>query len=579
MHGLTRVIRRHPLVFANLAAFFIVLACVLVILASALAWPGGVFRFADPPPAVLDGDENLAGRISFDQDSYLPGALMRYRLHVLYREAAVTPDFDSLRRRMNFFPFEQREFSETRVPAGEDGVAEYLLDYQLQGVRTEPHQSYRFDPSVLYYTLPGDPDEEVYSYMIQPPVVHVSAYYPDASSVIPLQPLKGPFATATPLRRNLMVAGGLLLLALAGFILWRQGRRRRVQELAPEERLWREFHDLEAGAGDTRATLLEYERIYTHLLEIRTGIQPDAFWAGALPEETFWRESTQAARTVLLENYQLDAPDEEEAGKVARIIRDCLSAMVAETRLRVEQEPSFLERLKRQPLVLSQGGLLALLAAVLFVLAGIPGAWLSDELKRYNRLVDAHAAGVAGREETYLGLSALGDEALNGKVKAAALYNAGTLRASQSFTTDYSASGREERILEAVMETDSAEALFHSLLEGMFFTEETQIVTVLIDGAEQLRRSHLDLQGAVRIDPLDQAIPRNLELVIKRREAVLERLAQIRRFYREKKEGEEEEALADEGIINLLESTLPEEDEEEEARGKDDRGYMILERF
>lgn len=579
MRGLIRFLWNHPLIFSTVAACLVVLACGLVILASLLTWPDGVFRYAEPAAVTLPEDENLAGHAAFDQASYLPGALMQYRLRVLYRADSVTPDFDSLRRRMNFFPFEQRGFREERVQPGEDGVGEYLLEYELQGVRTEPDETYRFDPSILYYTLPDDPEQEVHSYLIQPPLVHVSAYYPDASSAIPLQAIKGQFTTATPLRRNLMAAGGLILLILLAFVLWRHGRRRRVEELAPEERLWREFHACKPAPGDTRATLLEYERIYTHLLEIRTGISPDAFWSGATPEEPFWRDATLTARQVLLENYQLSAPDKSEVDKMERLIRECLTLMVKEARLRVEEEPSYIERLKRQPRVQIQGGALALLAIILFVLAGIPGAWVSDELNRYNALVADYAGGEAGREQTYLALSALGDASYNDKVKAAALYNAGTLRAGQSFTTDFSATGREQRILDAVMQEESVEALFHSLLEGMFFTEETQIVTVLIDGAEQLRRAHLDLQGAVRIDPADQAIPRNLELVVKRHQAVLARLAEIRRYYRERKESEEEEAVSDEGIINLLEAELPEDDEEEESQGKDDRGYMILERF
>jgi hypothetical protein len=55
-------------------------------------------------------------------------------------------------------------------------------------------------------------------------------------------------------------------------------------------------------------------------------------------------------------------------------------------------------------------------------------------------------------------------------------------------------------------------------------------------------------------------------------------LSQIREFYRAQSDGEEQEAMSDEGIINLLEAELP-EDEEEQNTGKDDRGYMILERF
>ncbi len=132
-------------------------------------------------------------------------------------------------------------------------------------------------------------------------------------------------------------------------------------------------------------------------------------------------------------------------------------------------------------------------------------------------------------------------------------------------------------MLNAVLSSDSVEELFHLLLEEPF-TEESQIVTVLMDGAEQLRRAQLDLQAAVRINPGDTDTQRNLEISMKRREIVLGMLSQIREFYRSQNDGEEQEALSDEGIINLLEAELPEDDEEENT-GKDDRGYMILERF
>jgi hypothetical protein len=116
------------------------------------------------------------------------------------------------------------------------------------------------------------------------------------------------------------------------------------------------------------------------------------------------------------------------------------------------------------------------------------------------------------------------------------------------------------------------------LLEDGPFDEESQIVTVLLNGVEQLRRAQLDLQAAIRINPYDNDALRNHELILKRRALILQRLGEIRQFYRSQKDGEEQEALSDQGIINLLEAELP-EDDDEQASGKDDRGYMILERF
>jgi hypothetical protein len=348
-----------------------------------------------------------------------------------------------------------------------------------------------------------------------------------------------------------------------------------VMELTEEERLWRVFTAMENSSLDNRTALLNYEQIFTRLLYVQTNVTPEAFWSGDDPDDEVWKAITITAREILLENYQTADPTDADVKKLKSVLGDSLSSCVTESRLHIEQQPNFRQRIGQQPIVMSYASVLIVLAVSVFILNIFPDAWSSTELQQYNSLARDIQNDDVNIEETYLALSTMGDQATNNRIKYAALYNAGTLRASKSFSMY--AQGYERLILNSVIRSRSVEEMFHALLEGPF-DEESQIVSILTDGAEQLRRAELDFQAAVRVNPYDEDSQRNLEVVIKRRAIVLDMLGQIRDFYRSQQEEDGEEALSDEGIINLLEAELP-EDDEEESSGKDDRGYMILERF
>jgi hypothetical protein len=475
---------------------------------------------------------------------------------------------------MSFFPLEQRNATETTIQHG-DGVTEYLLDFELQGVRVEPQKSYRIDPFTLYYSLANAVDDNIYSLVIRPPIVHMAAYYPLSMEGVDLLTIKGELNNAEGLRQFIMASGGILLLCFAAFILWHFGRRRMVMELTEEERLWRVFTAMENSSLDNRTALLNYEQIFTRLLYVQTNVTPEAFWSGDDPDDEVWKAITITAREILLENYQTADPTDADVKKLKSVLGDSLSSCVTESRLHIEQQPNFRQRIGQQPIVMSYASVLIVLAVSVFILNIFPDAWSSTELQQYNSLARDIQNDDVNIEETYLALSTMGDQATNNRIKYAALYNAGTLRASKSFSMY--AQGYERLILNSVIRSRSVEEMFHALLEGPF-DEESQIVSILTDGAEQLRRAELDFQAAVRVNPYDEDSQRNLEVVIKRRAIVLDMLGQIRDFYRSQQEEDGEEALSDEGIINLLEAELP-EDDEEESSGKDDRGYMILERF
>jgi hypothetical protein len=570
-----KIFRSYPHLVSAILATLIIIICGITILESMLALPGSVFQSGPPNIETLADDKDIAGWADFDQPSYQMGGLIRQELRVLYRHDKVIPDLDSLRRRMSFFPLEQRSVIEsTRVST--NGVTEYVLEYELHAVRVEPQQTYKIDPFILYYSFTEEADDDVYSLIIQPAPIHIAAFYPQNLQAVLLQPLKGELSSAEDLRKFIMGISGILLLGLTALVLWQFGRRRPVSELTEEERLWRMFKSLEVSQLDNRTALLNYEHIFTRLLHTQSGISPEEFWAGGLPQDEDWKLLATQARELLLDNYQIPVPADAEVAKMKSLLGERLSSLVTESRLQIEQQPDFYQRIRQQPVVITQTLVLVIFALMLFALRAMPDLWLSPELKQYNTLIAALADEDINSEQIYLALSATGEKANNVNIQYPALYNAGTLRASKSFSM-YTPD-RENFILNAVILSDSVEELFHVLLEEGPFDEESQIVSVLIDGVEQLRRAHLDLQAAVRINPYDEDVQRNLEVVLKRRGMVLDMLSQIRRFYRTQREGEEEEALSDEGIINLLEAELP-EDEEEESAGKDDRGYMILERF
>ncbi len=568
------VLQNRPRLIAGLVTALVLVICCLLVIASLLAKPEQYFQPVDAPQQSLSNEQIIAGWVKLDRPSYHVGEVIHQQLRILYRSDKVVPDIDNLRRRMSFFPLENRNLTETVINHPEQ-IVEYILDYELQAVRVEPQQTYRIDPFILYYTNVDQADDNVFSYTVQTPVVHIGSFYPDNIDRIVLHDIKGALGTANHLRQTIPVGSGILLLAVAGILLWHFGRRRNIQELSEEEQLWRVFISIKSTDLNNRLRLLNYEQVFTRLLYIQTDITPESFWSGLNPDNEEWRPLAIEARKILIENYQADEPDAAGIDTIKSILEKQLAALVEESRLKIEQQPTFGQRISQQPTVITHAGITALFAIVLLAMSAAPNLWLSGELKNYNHIItDVQSGDIS--ENHYLDLSAMGDRSTNNVVKFAALYNAGTLRTENSFSMFNPED--EKLILNTAIRADSVETLFMILLEDGPFDEESQIVTVLLNGVEQLRRAQLDLQAAIRINPYDNDALRNHELILKRRALILQRLGEIRQFYRSQKDGEEQEALSDQGIINLLEAELP-EDDDEQASGKDDRGYMILERF
>ncbi len=568
------LILNRPRLAAGLITALVLTICSLLVVASFLATPERYFQPAEATQETLNDEQIIAGWVDLDRPSYHIGEVIHQQLRVLYRSDKVVPDIDNLRRRMSFFPLENRNLTETVINHS-DQVVEIILDYELQAVRVEPQQTYRIDPFILYYSNADQGDDNVFSYTIQTPVVHIGSFYPDNIDRIVLHGVKGPLETARHLRRSIPAGSGVILLAVAGLLLWHFGRRRSIQELSEAEQLWRVFTSIQSTELNNRICLLNYEQVFTRLLYLQTGVTPESFWSGVDPDDELWQPLAIEARKILIDNYQAQEPDLAGIDTIKSILEERLAALVEESRLNIEQQPTFGQRISQQPPVIIHAAITTLIAVILLALAALPDLWLSGELKDYNRMM-ADIQSDDTNENHYLELSAMGDRATNNIVKFSALYNAGTLRSENSFSMFNPED--EKLILNTAIRADSVEDLFMVLLEDGPFDEESQIVTVLLNGVEQLRRAQLDLQAAIRINPYDNDALRNHELILKRRALILARLGEIRQFYRAQKDGEEQEALSDQGIINLLEAELP-EDDDEQASGKDDRGYMILERF
>jgi hypothetical protein len=565
--------RNRPPVFAALAAFAAILVSGLVIGASVTGWPARIFHFTQTPPEALAKGSDIAGWASIDRDSYFIGDTIRYRARIQYRPDRVVPNLDTVMRSLPFFPFERREgHEEKRVLAG--GIEEYRLDAILHGVKVEPQTTYELDPAVVFYQLKSASTGQLHSIRIPTPAIHITEYYPRDISPIPLRALKGTIHDPSRARQWLIGASGGLALALAGFLLWWFGRRRREEDLSEAERLWREFHDIDRTSMDERAYLLRCERIFSRLLQISTGTSPRALWAGDYPEDALWKETAARAHGGLRELYRRSRISHEDAERILGLLDldGIFSATVAEDRLRREKEPSWSARLRRQPGVLAMGGICIAVAVGMFVLAARPGFWLSPDLVRYNRVMAAFSGDIPLIEDA-VAMADLGSRVKDRGIKAAALYNAGTALAR--LRESPSAPLREKELFEA---------LFNEKASLAAYLDTPEEVEQFLKSEKWLRRAEVNLQNAARLDMDDEDIRRNLELVIKRHRAVL---GAIKALFEASRGGAARRGLKGiklkaaqrKAMVDVLNMKWPDKFKDDKGKGKKDRGYSVLERY
>lgn len=557
------------------------MAAVLLLLGAAAVWivaslsgqPQTLFRFDDAKAvSALSDSVNISGHADFDKSSYLPGERARYTIRLIWRESALKPDLEAFRNGIGFFPFNRVDMQESRRSNGE-GVNEYELKITLQAVDVQPVHSYQLAPPTVYYTLPGDAEQELQSYRIEAPRVHIGEYYPEDVSKVSLLDYKGPILDPRLVRQGPMLLFAMGLFGVAGFLLWHFGRVRRTESLDEPERLWRHYRSLDTEKLSRREYLDQCERVFTGLLRYRLHLSPVLFWSGGNAEAEEWRDMLQEARELFYRNYLPVAPDAETVAGLTRILDQMFARLTEEERLRRERMPTFYQRVASRygvvPIVMGTGAL----GLVVFVAAVLPGSWLSRDIARYNEAVSLMHSD-ASAEDKFERLQKIPELISDPRAKAAALYN------NAIFATQPELAGidqpRQEALLAVMFQEQKVflDALLHSLnMEDPFL-----LVSILRDSVRYLTASESSLKAAVRIDADDEQIRRNLELVMKRRNAYAESIEEILRGGEDTGgQGElQKQALMD--LEMLMQTEMPDKYAEFEE-GKNNKEYFIMEGF
>jgi len=553
----------YPLRFTVVGAVSMVFISGVLVLASLQGWPKQIFRFMESVQQELPIDTDVAGWASFDRDSYAVGEIIKYRVRVLYRNDKIVPDLEQFERSLSFTPIEKRESVKTRGKNA-DNVNDYTLEYSLQGVDVLSGTMYHLDPVVLFYKQADSTTRELQSIRIETPSVFFTESYPGDVAKIPLKAMKRQINEAYQLRRGLMTASGSILFALVIFVLWRYGRRRSQQELTETEKIWQEFRAINAVTLNNREYLFKCEKIITRLFLARAGLNPAAFWLCKNPSEAYWKDLVIRLRQILDKIYCPSGLSHEDVDEVTRRLNDTFSETVAEDKLILEAAPSFIVRLKQQPRILVLSSTCFGLGVIMFSLVSFPGIWLSSEVVNYNDLIEVLTE--APLIEESVPFIALSEQSDKNKIKAAALYNAGTIKAHLKPSS--SPPLQELELLEIVFQPDKS-------LES--YIENEASLEMFFASAGWLRSAKQNLQDAVRADPYDEDIIRNLELVSKRYAAVMAAINSLFAAAQATPDNSVKSKL--ETMVDVLNLEWPEDVEEKDKEDKKSPTYKISEKF
>ncbi len=577
MSKIRTVLDKFPLRVVLCVGLPIILVCVSVLIISLRGSLNSIIRFERVDIPGLTADSDMSGWASLDKDSYFLGQHAQARIRVLYRDDRVKPDFDKFKRDMGFFPFDQLGLSESQSDIG-NGITEYILDYKLHVIGVRKPGSYALKPAVLFYSrIQDDAGSNLHTLRILRPDLHLASFYPWSAGTISLRGIREQIFNQNPLRQTVMLLGGLVLLGLAAFLLWRFGYRRHQAELTEPEQLWYQFRQINNHIKDNRLYLLRCEKIFTRLLQHQISMDPEMFWSGDEPVDESWCKTVNKAREILRRVYQAGEIADDDVHQMNSLLAERLALAVEGQRLELEQHPSFISRIMQQRRVAQLTGIITAISISMLILAGLPDLWLAPEIKKYNETVVRIQSGQGSVENLLLDLQAFAGSARIQKIRAAAFYNSGTTRAANSFGD--LAPAAQLQILDLVFQAESADALLQTLLLAELSGSEEEVVTMFVNAAERLLQSELDLQSATRIISGDEEILRNLELATKRRHALLTRLVQLRDLFKmNAMSGTDEDILSDQGLVNIIDAKLPEEYEDAEM-AKDNSSYIIFERF
>jgi hypothetical protein len=567
-----RLIKNRFVLGTIISALVLIFFALLITVLSIAGKPDRLFPFIDSSFESLADDEKIKGWANFDKDSYLIGEVARYTVRLHWDSSQLTPDIETFKNGIGFFPFNRREiFEQQLVISG--NIQEYILEITLQAVDVELTSSYTLAPPTVYFTNTNNDEGGLQSYRIVAPEVHIGSYYPADVSKISLQELKGEIDDPVFLRQVIMFLLGCLLLLLAIVMLWYFGRVRRLESLSLAEKLWREFHGIDKDSMDNRDYLVRCELIFTNLLMSRIEMSPVNFWSGKEPDDEQWKKTVNQAREIFYKSYLLDQPESNVVTEIDNLLNQLFSQLVGEDRLKTEQVPLLSTRLMQQPAMLSICAVLTTLSLIVLIMATQPVVWISEDIVEYNRTIQLLQSDEAVQNK-YEKITNLVERVNDEKFKAAALYNAGTFAA----TPELSEQDKYQQLALLEVMFQEQKVFLDALLHSMNMEDPFLLIAIIRDGIRFLTQGQAALKAAVRIAPYDEAIRRNLELIQKRRQAYAETIQELLQG------GEDGSAMGElqrQSLMDLeqfMQMEMPEEFAELEE-GKDDKDYFILEGF
>lgn len=555
-----------------IAALILLFTGIIVLLASLQARPAQNFPFSSQVTTAVPDDVVIQGSARFDKGSYFIGEPASYEISLLWNSEQISPDLETFKNGIGFFPFNREGTSERQQQLG-NGLMQYTLHFTLQAVDVIPSSTYQLPPPTVYFEDNENSSGELKAYRIPAPSIHIGSYYPANVSRIPLREYKGGIADPTRLRQGYMFFIGLIFLVIGGGLAWQFGRIRKINSLSEPEKLWRTFQLLQGESHTNREHLIGAELIFTDLLQVCINMSPASFWSGTEPEEQDWKEGVKRGRALFYQSYLETEPGTDLTIQVNELLDSLFAQLVEEERLKTEQVPSFAERLKQQPQIIVSCSVMVFFAVIAFTLALQPGAWRSADLQAYNEVISMREDSEAV-ERQYEYATGLAERVNDNRIKAAALFNAGIMAAEPGLT------GQDDNgqaaILEVMFQEERVflDALMHSTgMEDPFL-----LVSIIRDSLRFLTQGEASLKAAVRIAPRDEDIRRNLELIQKRKQAYAKTIQELLQ------EGEEDSGLGKlqrQSLMDLerfMQMEMPDEYAELEE-GKDDKDYFILEGF
>jgi hypothetical protein len=191
--------------------------------------------------------------------------------------------------------------------------------------------------------------------------------------------------------------------------------------------------------------------------------------------------------------------------------------------------------------------------------------WVSPELLEYNFLVTNLSSPEPVLNES-VPFEELSKETNNSLIKIASLYNAATINGLLKPST--TPPMKEEELLEVVFRED--------LSLEQYLDNDSSVEMLFLSAGWLLRGKQL-LQEAVRLDPSDQDIILNLELITKRHHAVIATINSL--FEAMQMPDNLDVKTKMEMMVDVLNLEWPEEVEEKQEDESTNPTYKISERF